>query len=758
MNAPLAALFTLALLPGVAFAQQFQYQPGLIPGTPRWTEGVEAADVDQDGDFDLFFAEGEGFSSAGAKRQNVLVINQMVPSGVLSFTEESVARLGVHVANSKMVTTADVNGDGWVDALFVHAFNLDRPFLYINRGAVQPGFFDEEGIARGFTEPLNSSSAQFGDLDDDGDLDVIICDSGTSLLGGSGGKPRFFRNDGNGFFTEDAAALNAPTKIAHMDVQFADVNGDWTLDFIGINRGTNAGGNHYLMLNDGAGNFTNASNLLPSLSGSSYEAEVGDLDGDGDLDLFFVSLSGFNEGVARNQLVETSTLSFTPLGALLGSADDNEVALCDYDNDGDLDAFVGSLTVRERLWRNDGGLVFTSADAAIQAVSDSTLDMTLVDLDLDGDYDMVTAQGESNSGQWVNKVYVNNGSPDTLPPVFTGVLPVADLTAPLGPWVAKAKFRDQVLDDGKTYVRGEVSYVVNATPPSAAVSIGAGAFSVPVLVVPAGTTVTWTNNSGALRTVHSTTAPYAYGSGSIAPGSTFSRTFVRAGTYGYESEIGGFTAEVQVTAGATTTAGLDIGGSIMRYAMSGDASAPGAGLSYELYLVDAPGNVTVTEPFLVSTPGPVGTAFCFGDGSGATCPCANQGAPGRGCANSAGMQGAQLGGSGSGSIAAATFALGATGLAPGQPGLYFQGDNRVAGRAGVPFGGGLRCAGANVQRLQIRNANASGASITTIDIAAKGGVVPGDTRRYQVWYRDPAAIPCTNGFNLTNGYELTWAP
>ena len=84
------------------------------------------------------------------------------------------------------------------------------------------------------------------------------------------------------------------------------------------------------MLNDGLGNFTNVSNLVPSSSSSVYEADVADLDGDTDLDLFFVSLSGFSEGGVRNNLVENGTLSFTS-GQLISGGDDNEVAMFDFE-------------------------------------------------------------------------------------------------------------------------------------------------------------------------------------------------------------------------------------------------------------------------------------------------------------------------------------------------------------------------------------------------------------------------------------------
>ena len=73
------------------------------------------------------------------------------------------------------------------------------------------------------------------------------------------------------------------------------------------------------------------------------------------------------------------------------------------------------------------------------------------------------------------------------------------------------------------------------------------------------------------------------------------------------------------------------------------------------------------------------------------------------------------------------------------------------------FGDGLRCVGGGVLRLEVRCSSA-GHSQTTISIADKGGVSAGDLRRYQYWYRDTDSTPCGSGFNLTNGYELTWTP
>jgi hypothetical protein len=48
--------------------------------------------------------------------------------------------------------------------------------------------------------------------------------------------------------------------------------------------------------------------------------------------------------------------------------------------------------------------------------------------------------------------------------------------------------------------------------------------------------------------------------------------------------------------------------------------------------------------------------------------------------------------------------------------------------------------------------------MTTNAISTTAGLVAGDLKRYQIWYRDPAASPCGSGFNLSNGIEVNWTP
>lgn len=161
--------------------------------------------------------------------------------------------------------------------------------------------------------------------------------------------------------------------------------------------------------------------------------------------------------------------------------------------------------------------------------------------------------------------------------------------------------------------------------------------------------------------------------------------------------------------------------------------------------------------YVVEYDTPIISLYCFGDGSGTTCPCANSGGADAGCANSSGG-GASLTGSGTVSVSLDNLSFSAAGLLPAQPALLFQGLNAVNGGNGNLLGDGLRCAGMGVIRLGISVPGAGGNASWGPGLAAQGNWVAGDTRRFQVWYRDPVGSPCASGFNLSNGAEVLLQP
>ncbi len=153
-----------------------------------------------------------------------------------------------------------------------------------------------------------------------------------------------------------------------------------------------------------------------------------------------------------------------------------------------------------------------------------------------------------------------------------------------------------------------------------------------------------------------------------------------------------------------------------------------------------------------------GTAFCFGDGSGAACPCGNNGAAGNGCANSLNANGANLGAAGVASLAADTVVLAGSGM-PNSTVLYFQGTAQQGSGAGVAFGDGKRCAGGSVIRLGTK-VNSAGASSYPVagdaSVSVRGLVTVPGTRTYQAWYRNSASFCTVSTFNLSNGLEISW--
>jgi hypothetical protein len=152
--------------------------------------------------------------------------------------------------------------------------------------------------------------------------------------------------------------------------------------------------------------------------------------------------------------------------------------------------------------------------------------------------------------------------------------------------------------------------------------------------------------------------------------------------------------------------------------------------------------------------------YCFGDGLGTPCPCANHSAPGSqvGCLNSLGL-GGRLRASGVARLATDTLVLHGSQM-PNSTALYFQGTMQPNAGFGSHLGDGLRCASAQVVRLATKN-NDLGMSnypeATEPSISVRGQVTaPGSLRNYQVWYRNAAPFCQTATFNTSNGVQVTW--
>ncbi|MFT7485951.1 MAG: hypothetical protein ACI9F9_001803 [Candidatus Paceibacteria bacterium] len=151
---------------------------------------------------------------------------------------------------------------------------------------------------------------------------------------------------------------------------------------------------------------------------------------------------------------------------------------------------------------------------------------------------------------------------------------------------------------------------------------------------------------------------------------------------------------------------------------------------------------------------PVGTAYCFGDGSSAACPCFGYGGTGEGCMNTSG-NGATLSADGMALFSNDTLSLSIVGVPGSKPGLILRGDNQIAS----PAGDGILCTAGGSQRSHVQMTAGGATTFTDFNGSGFGSVANvGSATNFQFWYRDPAATCSGAGFNFTNGMSVDYLP
>jgi hypothetical protein len=394
--APAVAL--AAMLSPLAAAQQYVQQTATrFPVQSEYTNQCTVVDIDGDGDLDIVWANGQGYSTQGT----ALPVRVYVNNGAGVFADETATRAAGITGWFRGVEAGDVDKDGDWDLILANDFNK-RPQLLINNGS---GVFADQTTTRLPNITMSSARAQFGDVDNDGDLDLVFCNNGTTRFGS--GQPRMFLNNGSGVFAD--ATTNLPTGVVaeQMDVLFFDCDNDLDLDIFLATRASTPNQSR-LWKNDGAGRFALQSGVPNDAASYSYDA--GDIDGDGDLDLIGINAGTSNgELLLRNNGTGTAWTNISTNITPNPTTDDNDSRFVDMDMDGDLDLVVGSLGARDRIYLNNGTGTFTENTTLMAAVSDSTIDVKVADFDNDKRIDIITAQGES--GAFQNKIYMNLTGP-----------------------------------------------------------------------------------------------------------------------------------------------------------------------------------------------------------------------------------------------------------------------------------------------------------------------------------------------------------
>ncbi len=385
-------IFSLVFISSLLFSQVAQFEKVTLE--PITNDGgdsraVNWIDYDSDGDLDLMITNGPR-----SGQNNFLYSN----NGDGTFTKVT----GLDAVNDGLASDGsswgDYDNDGRPD-LFVGNWWNQTNLLYNGSGELK---LQSNSIVT--SDRSYSETGSWGDYNNDGFLDLYVTNSG-----GTSKVNFLFENNGDGRFTKITESAHVTDAFTSRNIDWIDYDGDGDLDIFVTNEGNEA---NNLYRNNGDQGFEKISDhTLVNSNKQSFGSSWGDYDNDGLLDLFISNWQNQNNQLYKNlgngnYEEVTSGIVVEDGGYSVGSA------WGDVDNDGDLDLFVanafsGNSQTLNLLYINNGNGTFKKDTSEISKEPGWTYGTAFGDYNNDGYLDI--ALGKCFNANENNAIYRNKG-------------------------------------------------------------------------------------------------------------------------------------------------------------------------------------------------------------------------------------------------------------------------------------------------------------------------------------------------------------
>lgn len=316
-----------------------------------------------------------------------------------SFTEEA-EELGLAIAaKSKSAIWGDINNDGYLDLYLANLASNDQ--LFLNQG---DGTFQDITAQAGIQNWENSSSVNMADVDNDGYLDIYISNLAAENILYLNGQDLTFQN-----YTQQSGATDTGSSMGSIFFDY-DKDGDQDL-FLTHDHAEPS----FLYQNDGSGHFTEVSEAAnANVQGLGMGVDIGDVNQDGYSDIYITNL------FKNTLLLNNGDGTFDNISASAGIEDYGMgwgTTFVDFDRDGWVDIYVANDSefspYPNVLYRNQGDNTFVAVELQKDISSNAqSYAAVCLDYQLDGQMDLALAnrgaedhfqlfENSNRSGNWI---------------------------------------------------------------------------------------------------------------------------------------------------------------------------------------------------------------------------------------------------------------------------------------------------------------------------------------------------------------------